>query len=131
MISQKFISKLEEVLPLAILRMSTGILLILCMSGCQWLVGAVVFVENVCTRPLDQVQVEVGGGIVELGRIEAGKFRRITPEIKADSAIRIRYRDDGEAVTCDGDVYFTVNMHVRVETEIGGGVCHVVDVTRT
>lgn len=52
-----------------------------------------------------------------------------TPEIKEDSAIRIRYLHDGKTVTCDGDVYFAVNMHVRVEAEIGSGVCHVVDVT--
>jgi hypothetical protein len=104
-------------------------LLLFFMNGCQWLGGAVVSVENTGTRAIDQVQVEVGGGVVELGQLAPGASRRLTPEIKADSAIRIRYVDEGKALTCDGDVYFTGNIYIRVEVEIGGGACRVADVT--
>lgn len=37
--------------------------------------------------------------------------------------------DEGKALTCDGDVYFTGNIYIRVEVEIGGGAWRVADVT--
>lgn len=37
-----------------------AVLMMLCMSGCHWVGGAVVIVQNVGAIPLDQVQVEVG-----------------------------------------------------------------------
>lgn len=129
MISQAVTFVFETDRLLAAVHTASAMLLLFFMNGCQWLGGAVVFVENTGARAIDHVQVVVGGGIVELGQLGPGASRRLTPEIKADSAIRIRYVDEGKALNCDGDVYVTANMHIRVEVEIGGGACRVVDVT--
>ena len=104
-------------------------MMMLCMSGCHWVGGAVVTVKNVGAGPLHQVQVEVGGAIVDVGQLGVGESVKLRPKIKADSAVRILYVDGGRAVSCDGDVYFTGNIYVVAEAEIGGGVCRVADVT--
>lgn len=106
-----------------------AVLMMLCMSGCHWVGGPVVTVKNVGASPLHQVQVEVGGAIVDVGQLGVGESVKLRPEIKADSAVRILYVDGGRAVSCDGDVYFTGNIYVVAEAEIGGGVCRVADVT--
>lgn len=106
-----------------------AVLMMLCMSGCHWVGGAVVTVKNVGAGPLHQVQVEVGGVIVDVGQLGVGESVKLRPKIKADSALRILYVDGGRAVACDGDVYFTNNIYVVAEAEIGGGVCRVADVT--
>jgi hypothetical protein len=99
------------------------------LSGCSWLTGAVVVIKNTGPDVLDQVRLEVGGGVVNVPALQVGESAVVKPEIMGDSSLRIVYLEKGLSVTCDGDVYFTNNMRVRVNVEIGGGVCRVIDVT--
>ncbi|WP_421568660.1 hypothetical protein [Stenotrophomonas sp. PD6] len=129
MISWKSIWAIDVLPARRAVRVCVVAVVALSVSACGWLAGAVVTIENVGVHPLDQIRLEVGGGIIEIESIAAGEKLLIKPDIKGDSSLRINYRDNEENVVCDGDVYFTNNLRVRVEVEIGGGVCHVVDVT--
>lgn len=99
------------------------------MTGCDWPAGAVVVVKNVGPHQLDQIQLDVGGSRVELAPLAGGKKRVVRPKVKGDSSLRIRYREQQRDVICDGDVYFSNNLRVSVNVDIGGDACRVVDVT--
>ncbi len=129
MISWKSIRASECLLRRGAYRACIVAVLAFSASACGWLTGAVVTVENVGAHQLDQIRLEVGGGTVEIKSLDAGEKVSVRPEINGDSSLRIHYRQSNEDAVCDGDVYFTNNLRVRVEAEIGGGVCRVVDVT--
>lgn len=107
--------------------MSAALLVIL--SGCDMLTPAVVTVHNGGTSRLENVQFEAGGDTVQLGAMEPAASITVRPKVTRDSALRIAYRQRSAPYSCEGDVYFTNNLRVKVEGEIGDSKCRVVDVT--
>ncbi|WNH52304.1 hypothetical protein [Stenotrophomonas oahuensis] len=114
---------------LVMVRSPMSAALLFFLSGCDMLTPTVVTVHNTGTRRLENVQLEAGGDTVQLGAMEPAKSRTVRPKVTRDSALRIAYRQGSMSYVCDGDVYFTNNMKVKVEAEIGYGKCRVVDVT--
>ncbi|MCR8714890.1 hypothetical protein [Stenotrophomonas indicatrix] len=101
--------------------------LLLVVSGCSWLESSKVTVMNVGPGSIDDVELEVGGYVIQMGEIGAGGSKAVTPKVSGDSSLRISYAEGDALVVCDGDVYFTNNLAVRVEVAIGGGVCRVLE----
>lgn len=114
-------------------RLATGralVMLAVCgLSGCQSLAGAVVSVKNVGTQRLDDIALDVGGRTVAVTSLPVGEERTVQPDVIRDSSLRITYSEAGKTVVCEGDVYFTNNLRVRVTADIGGGTCRVLDIT--
>lgn len=98
------------------------------LQGCDWLSDPVIVVKNVERDVIHDISLEVGGGAVDLGAIPAGESRAAKPEIAADSSLVVTYYENNARVVCHGDVYFTNNLYVRVEADVGGGVCRIAEV---
>lgn len=99
-------------------------------SGCVLRTDTTVEIQNVSARGLLDVVLEAGGDRVEVEHLAPGSRHIFRPEVSGDSGVRIMYVEAGRSKSCEGDVYLTNNMYARIEAEIGGGVCRVVDVTR-
>lgn len=112
------------------LRRSVLPVAVLTISACGWLTDTVVVVKNVGAHRIDTVLVDAGGRVDEIGSINADAQVSVTPAIKQDSSVSVRYLEAGREVACHGDVYLTQNLQARIEVEIGKGVCKVTDVTR-
>ncbi|MEG0192999.1 MAG: hypothetical protein RR698_07520 [Stenotrophomonas sp.] len=87
-------------------------------------------VKNVGSHRIDAVRLDAGGRVDEIGSINADAQVSVTPAIKQDSSVSVRYLEAGREVACHGDVYLTHNLQARIEVEIGKGVCKVTDITR-
>lgn len=83
--------------------------------------------ENVGPGPVNDVTLDVGGHLPHVGEIPAGKSKSVAPKVRGDSSLRVSYAEGGVSVVCDGDVYFTNNLAVKADVEIGGGVCRVTE----
>lgn len=101
----------------------------LLLGGCGWMTDSTIVVRNVGPSKVEKIQLEVGGGVITVHALASGDSVKIKPKITGDSTLRIRYYEGVDSVVCDGDVYLTNNMRARIEAEIGGGTCKVVDVT--
>ncbi|MDI9272377.1 hypothetical protein [Stenotrophomonas sp. PFBMAA-4] len=101
------------------------------LQGCTWFSDPVIVVRNVGAAEIHDVALEVGGGVIAVESISAGKKIRASPEVTMDSSLRITYVENGGKVACDGDVYFTNNLYVKVEADVGGGVCRIREVGGT
>ncbi|WP_313300852.1 hypothetical protein [Stenotrophomonas sp.] len=105
-----------------------AVVLSLGLQGCDWLSDPVIVVKNVGRDVIYDVSLEVGGGVVGVGSISVGESRVVKPEVAADSSLLVTYYENNVRVVCQGDVYFTNNLHVKVEADVGGGVCRIGEV---
>ncbi|WP_180866739.1 hypothetical protein [Stenotrophomonas maltophilia] len=77
---------------------------------------------------IHDISLEVGGGAVDLRAIPVGESRAAKPEIAADSSLVVTYYENNAHVVCYGDVYFTNNLYVKDEEDVGGGICRMAEV---
>lgn len=66
--------------------------------------------------------------MVGVGPIPVGESRVVKPEVATDSSLLLTYYESSVRVVCYGDVYFTNNLHVKVEADVGGGVCRIAEI---
>lgn len=105
------------------------VLFVVFVQGCGWFSDPEVVVRNAGGVEIYNVKLEVGGGVIEVGSISAGGSRRVNPKITMDSSLLVFYVENGKGLVCEGDVYFTSNMYVKVEADVGGGVCRIREVS--
>lgn len=105
-----------------------AVVLSLGLQGCDWLSDPVIVVKNVGRGVIYGVSLEVGGGVVGVGSIPVGESRVVKPEVATDSSLLVTYYESSVRVVCHGDVYFTNNLYVRVEADVGGGVCRIAEI---
>lgn len=105
-----------------------AVVLSLGLQGCDWLSDPVIVVKNVGLDVIYDVSLEVGGGVVGVGSISFGESRVVKPEVAADSSLVVTYYENNVRVVFHGDVYFTNNLHVKVEADVGGGGCRIGEV---
>jgi len=98
------------------------------VQGCGWFSDPEIIVRNVGGVDVYDVKLEVGGGVVEVGSILVGESRRVNPKIVMDSSLLVFYVENGKDLVCHGDVYFTNSLYVKVEADVGGGVCRIREV---
>lgn len=103
--------------------------LLLMLGGCDSLTAAEVKVHNAGTEKLENVQLEAGGDTIILSALESNTSKTVRPKVIRDSSLRISYKEGSSTSICEGDVYFTNSMRVKIEAEIGNGKCKVLDVT--
>ena len=108
---------------------SMALTLALILGGCDSFTAAEVKVINAGPDKLDNIQIEAGGDTITLTALESSKSKTVRPNVTHDSSLRIRYREGSSTFICEGDVYFTNGMRVKIEAEIGNGKCQVLDVT--
>ena len=106
----------------------TAVVISLGLQGCDWLSDPVIVVKNVGRDVIHDISLEVGGGAIDLGTIPASESRAAKPEVAADSSLVVTYYENNARVVCCGDVYFTNNLYVKVEADVGGGVCRIAEI---
>ena len=100
-----------------------AVVLSLGLQGCDWLSDPMIVVNNVGRNVIYDVSLEVGGGVVGVGSIPVGESWVVKPEVASDSSLLVTYYENNVRVVCYGDVYFTNNLYVKVEADVGGGGC--------
>ncbi|QKW57715.1 hypothetical protein [Stenotrophomonas sp. NA06056] len=100
------------------------------VQGCGWFSDPEIIVRNAGGVAVYNVKLEVGGGTIEVGSISVGESRKVNPKVVMDSSLLVLYVENGKDFVCRGDVYFTNNLYVKVEADVGGGVCRVREVLR-
>lgn len=106
----------------------TAVVISLGLQGCDWFSDPVIVVKNVGRDVIHGISLEVGGGAVDLVAIPVGESRAAKPEVAVDSSLVVTYYENNARVVCYGDVYFTNNLYIKVEADVGGGVCRIAEV---